>query len=168
VLTRRIPIIIAVLLSTLSSAQQLSHKKGRSADEVLSRVAEFHGAPGVFAVAGYRIGQRALAELDENQSTFNFDVTHRTPMAIPLVCIVDGIQAATGVSLGKLNLWLVETSRDKMETVIRDKQSGKVLHFRLRPDFLSRFLDVPEERQKEAAREVLKLPDSAIFTVTAM
>lgn len=55
-----------------------------------------------------------------------------------------------------------------METVIHDKQSGKVLYFRLRKDFLSRFLEVPEDRQKQAVREVLKMPDSAIFTVSRM
>jgi formylmethanofuran dehydrogenase subunit E len=80
-------------------------------------------------------------------------------------CIADGVQAATGVSAGKLSLHLVETTPDKLETTIQDKRSGKILAFRLRPEFLSKYLDTPEDRQPAAAREVLKLPDSAIFTI---
>jgi len=33
------------------------------------------------------------------------------------------------------------------------------------PEFLAKYLDTPTERQASAAREVLKSPDSALFTV---
>jgi formylmethanofuran dehydrogenase subunit E len=137
----------------------------QSASDVLARVAEFHGAAGVFAVVGYRIGVRALNELQEQRGSFSLDVTHHTPFQVQWSCIADGVQAATGVSAGKLNLRLVETTPDKLETIMKDKRSGKVLSFRLRPEFLSKYLDTPDDRQAAAARDVLKLPDSAIFTV---
>jgi len=136
-----------------------------AANDILSRVAEFHGAAGVFAVAGYRIGARALSELHEKRGSFSLDVTHHTPFQVQWSCIADGIQAATGVSAGKLNLRLVETTPANLETVIKDSHSGKVLSFRLRPEFLSKYLDIPEDRQAAAARDVLNLPDSAIFTI---
>jgi hypothetical protein len=100
-----------------------------AANDILSRVAEFHGAAGVFAVAGYRIGVRALSELHEKRGSFSLDVTHRTPFEVQWSCIADGIQAATGVSVGKLNLHLVQVMRDQLETVIRDKQSGRCSPF---------------------------------------
>jgi hypothetical protein len=75
------------------------------------------------------------------------------------------VQAATGVSMGKLNLHLVEVSPDKLETVIWDKHTGKVLYFHLQQEFLSRYLNTPRERQATAAHEALNLPDQAIFTV---
>jgi formylmethanofuran dehydrogenase subunit E len=156
-------IITALLVFPLAGIAQ--DQSAVTANDILSRVAEFHGAAGVFAVAGYRIGARALSELQEKRGSFSLDVTHRTPFQVQWSCIADGIQAATGVSAGKLNLRLVETTPDKLETVIRDNRSGKALSFRLRPEFLSRYLDIPEDRQASAAREVLALPDNAIFTV---
>jgi hypothetical protein len=54
---------------------------------------------------------------------------------------------------------------DKLETVIKDQRSGKVLTFRLQPEFQTKYLDTPEDRQAAAARDVLSLPDSAIFTI---
>jgi formylmethanofuran dehydrogenase subunit E len=136
-----------------------------AANDILARVVEFHGTAGVFAVAEYRIGARALTELQEKRGSFRLDVTHHTPFEVQWSCIADGIQAATGVSAGKLNLRLLETTPDKLETVIKDNRSGKILSFRLRPEFLSKYLDTPEARQAAAARDVLKLPDSAIFTI---
>jgi len=158
----RIGIVALAVLSLVAVAQDTASP---SESAILARVAEFHGAAGVFAVAGYRIGARALGELGEKRGSFDLDVTHRTPFQVQWSCIADGIQAATGVSVGKLNLRLVETSPEKLETVIRDKRSGRTLSFRLRPDFLSKYLDLPEDRQAAAARELLKLPDSAIFTM---
>jgi formylmethanofuran dehydrogenase subunit E len=153
-------VLLAVPLAALAQDQSAP-----SRNDILARVAEYHGAAGVFAVAGYRIGARALTELGEKRGSFSLDVTHHTPFQVQWSCVADGVQAATGVSAGKLNLRLVETSPDKLETVIRDKRSGKILSFRLRPEFLSKYLDTPEDRQAEAAREVLRLPDSAIFTI---
>jgi formylmethanofuran dehydrogenase subunit E len=157
--------IIIAVLSTFVLSGQGQNPASPSASEVLSRVAEFHGAAGVFAVVGYRIGARALSLLNEKRGSFSLDVTHRTPLEVQWSCIADGIQASTGVSAGKLNLHVVETTRENLETVIRDHRSGKLLSFHLQAAFLSKFLDIPENRQPEAAREVLKLPDDAIFTV---
>ena len=154
-----------VALGVLSLVAVAQDTVSPSENAILGRVAEFHGAAGVFAVVGYRIGERALGELNEKWGSFNLDVTHRTPLEVQWSCIADGIQASTGVSVGKLNLHLVETTRENLETIIRDKRSGKVVSFRLQPAFLSKFLDIQENRQPEAAREVLKLSDDAIFTV---
>lgn len=145
----------------------LAQEQPEAANTILSRVAEFHGAAGVFAVAGYRIGARALTELREKRGSFSLDVTHRNPLRVQWSCIADGIQAATGVSTGKLNLRLMETTPDKLETVIKDNRSCKVLIFRLKPEFLAKYLDTPEERQAAVARDVLGMPDSAIFTIQA-
>lgn len=158
----RTGIFVLASFSSLAVAQETA---SISENAILSKVAEFHGAAGVFAVAGYRIGVRALGELQEKRGSFSLDVTHYTPFQVQWSCIADGIQAATGVSAGKLNLRLLETTPDKLETVIRDNRSGKILSFRLRPEFLSKYLDTPEDRQAAAARDVLKLPDSAIFTI---
>jgi formylmethanofuran dehydrogenase subunit E len=134
----------------------------------LERVAAIHGAAGPFAVAGYRMGEAALHELGTNRGSFSLDVTHRTPMRVQFSCIADGWQAATGVSAGKLNLHLVEVRPENTETIILDKKTGKTLVFRLRKQFLQKYLDLPEKKQKEAGREVAELPDDQIFTVSSL
>src|SRR5579885_2476791 len=92
-----------VLALMLATAPQF-HAQEANTDEILRLVAEFHGNTGVFAVAGYRIGQEALRELGQQRGSFDLDVTHRTPMQVQYSCVADGLQAATGVSAGKLNL----------------------------------------------------------------
>jgi len=131
---------------------------------IFCRISDLHGGCGVFAVAGYRIGVRALQDLGIARGSFSVDVTHNTPFQTQWSCIADGVQAATGVSVGKLNLRLVEVGRDGLKTTICDRRSGRGFSFRLRPDFLNRYLDTPPGRQEEAAREALRLPDSAIFS----
>ncbi len=160
---RRKATLTAMLVFPLAGLAQ--DQAADAANGILSRVAEFHGAAGVFAVVGYRIGVRALNEPHGKRGSFSLDVTHHTPFQVQWSCIADGIQAATGVSAGKLNLRLVETTPDKLETVILDNRSGKTLSFRLHPEFLSKYLNTPEDRQVAAAGDVLKLPDSGIFTV---
>ena len=69
----------------------------------MQQIAFIHGGTGPFAVAGYRIGQRALKELNLPRGTFTLEVIHKTPNEVQYSCIADGVQAATGVSVGKLN-----------------------------------------------------------------
>lgn len=134
-------------------------------DEILKRVAEFHGNAGVFAVAGYRMGEAALHELGKARGSFDLDVTHRTPLKVQYSCVADGWQAATGVSAGKLSLHIVEAPITQFETVVKDRKSSKQLVFRIRPEFLKRYLDLPYNQQAAAAREVASMPAEKIFTI---
>lgn len=154
------------LLSRSGLAQTSSKGGMPSVDVILDRVAAIHGAAGVFAVAGYRMGERALHDLRADRGSFVLDVTHRTPLQVQYSCVADGWQAATGVSAGKLNLHIVEVPAKDTETVIRNRQTGKALVFRLRKEFLAKYLDVPQEKQKAAGREVAGLADDQIFTIS--
>ncbi len=93
----------------------------------LSRVQDYHGGAGPWAVIGYRIGMRALKELGiprlghDNSGLF---VTHYCPMKVQYTCMADGLHAATGASIGKLNLKLEDTSLEQLHTVVRHPASG--------------------------------------------
>jgi formylmethanofuran dehydrogenase subunit E len=156
---------VAFVITSVLPLSGFAQTAAKVESDALSRVAGIHGAAGVFAVAGYRIGARALIELNYQRGSFALDVTHKTPLEVQWSCIADGIQAATGVSAGKLNLHIVETTRANLETVVRDKKTGRTLVFRLAPGFLQKYLDTPREHQASAAREVLTLPDSSIFSI---
>lgn len=134
-------------------------------ETALARVREIHGDAGPWAVTGYRIGQAALAALRLPRHSFSLDIRHRAPAQVQYSCIVDGVQAATGASPGKLNLRHEIAALEAMETIAADRRSGRTLHFRLRPAFVASILDVPYPQFEEAARRVLALPDAEIFDV---
>ncbi len=129
----------------------------------LARVKEVHGATGPWAVAGYRIGERALKELGLPRQSQDLEVVHRCPAEVQFSCIADGVQAATGASPGKLNLRLETASRDDLRTVIRDKKSGRTLTFTLRPEFTRSITDLPFDQLEAEGRRVAALPDDGIF-----
>jgi hypothetical protein len=138
---------------------------GPSVAACLARVKEFHGDAGPWAVAGYRIGERALKELGLPRQSHDLDVVHRCPAEVQYSCMADGVQAATGASPGKLNLRLEPAPREDLRTVIRDKRSGRTLTFTLEPEFARSILDLPMGRGIAEGRRVASLPDDAIFRV---
>jgi formylmethanofuran dehydrogenase subunit E len=131
----------------------------------LAEVAAIHGGAGPWAVLGWRMGSFALAALGLSKHDFAIEVVHAAPAEVQYSCIADGAAAATGASLGKLNLRLVEARADGVRTVFRDKTSGRSITLEPTPEFRRRFGDVPRERLGEAGREVLSLPDAQLFRV---
>ncbi|WP_437481885.1 FmdE family protein [Sorangium sp. So ce1014] len=78
-------------------------------------------------------------------------------------CIADGAAAATGASLGKLNLSLVEASEAGVETTCRRRSTGQAMTLRPSAAFRARFRDVPRAQLAAAGQEVLSLPDGEVF-----
>lgn len=138
---------------------------GPSVAACLSRVKEVHGGTGPWAVAGYRIGERALKELGLPRQSHALEVIHRCPAEVQYSCIADGVQAATGASPGKLNLRLETATREDLRTVIRDRRSGRTLTFTLEPGFARSISNLSMDRLEAEGRRVAALPDDAIFRV---
>jgi len=132
-------------------------------DAALHAVAEIHGAAGPWAVAGYRMGEFALAKLGAKRGGFDLDVTHHAPAKVQYSCMVDGNAAATGASLGKLSLHLVPAAEDELSTTYVLKSTGASLTLQPTAEFKARYKDVPHEKFDAVAREILALPYSAIF-----
>lgn len=131
----------------------------------LQRVAAVHGGTGPWAVAGYRMGEYALARLGLARGSFDIEVTHHTPRQVQYSCIADGAAAATGASAGKLNLNLVEAPPDGVQTHYRKRSTGQALSLRLTPAFRERFSHVSNAELAAAGRQVLQLPDREIFEI---
>ncbi len=93
-------------------------------DAKLDEVARIHGAPGPWAVAGYRMSEYALAKLGLQRGSFDLDITHHTPKQVKYSCIADGAAAYSGASIGKLNLSLVDATPETVETEYRNKKTG--------------------------------------------
>lgn len=147
-----------------AEAHGQEHGAADDRQELLRRVAAIHGGAGPFAVAGFRMGQAALRQLGLEPGRFDLLVVHSCPAKVQWSCIADGLQAATGTSLGKLNLRWVETEQDVSSLIgTRDGKQGLV--GRLSPAFVQRYLDTPRERLMAAGEEVAGLPEGEVFTL---
>jgi len=136
-------------------------------DEAITRVSAIHGGAGPWVVAGYRMGEYALAKLGLERQTFDLEVVHHTPHEVQYSCIADGAAAATGASAGKLNLTLVDATPATVATTYRRKSTGQTVTLRPTRAFAERFRDVPRDQLAAAGRTVLALPASEVFEEVA-
>lgn len=165
----RVPITL-VLLAVISLASAQHHHPHHAAPAAengtpaLERTAAIHGRPGPFAVAGYQMGEAALRTLGLPRGSFDLEVIHYSPQQVQWSCIADGLQAATGVSAGKLNLRLVPTEGE-VYSVVRNRKTGRSLRFELADTFIKDFKDLPPEKLTEAGSAVVKREDAQVFRI---
>lgn len=132
-------------------------------DLALHRVAAVHGDAGPWAVAGFRMGKYALKKLDLASYSFDLEITHASPKLPQYACVADGASAATGASVGKLNLTLEDADAEHVQTRYRKKSTGVSVTLKPSAAFVARYRDLPRDRLREAGREVMTLPDSEVF-----
>lgn len=166
-------VVLALLLSPLAFACQGppapgAHGQGETTTAAasagpLQKVASIHGGAGPWAVLGYRMGVFALEKLALKPGSFDLDVKHESPRTPQFACVADGAQAATGASLGKVNLSLVEADEAHVQTTYKKKSTGQTLTLKPTQAFRDRFKDVPREKLGEAGAQVLDLPNDALF-----
>jgi formylmethanofuran dehydrogenase subunit E len=164
-------LLLLALLVLPACREHHGHDHGHSHDHAppaasadpLADVARVHGGSGPWAVAGYRMGQFALRKLDLPRQSFDLDVTHRGPMEPQYACVADGASAATGASLGKVNLRLEEAPVDGVVTIYKNRKTGQTVALRPTAAFKQRFLNVPRPELGKAGAQVLTLKDEEIF-----
>ena len=90
----------------------------------LAYAAQFHGHLGPWATAGTRLGMAGLREVDA-KGHFDVDVVCQGPfIKPPKSCFLDGLQVATGATLGKRNLHCARTPTDEIVVRVRNTQTG--------------------------------------------
>lgn len=139
---------------------------GAWADDVdvkLDAVAAVHGDAGAWAVAGFRMGEAALKSLGLERGAFALKVEHRSPREVRYACIADGAQAATGASVGRLQLSFAEVKVEKLATLYTNKDTGKSVRLRPTAAFIKRFMEVPREKARAAGREAMTMADADVF-----
>ena len=132
-------------------------------DAALAAVAAVHGGSGPFAVAGYRIGTRALRDLGLPRGSFDVEVVHTSPGEVQWSCIADGVAAATGASVGRLTLRRVDSPDGSTHTLVRNRATGATVRYTLTEGFVQRFRDTPRPQLDAQGRTVLDLPESEVL-----
>jgi formylmethanofuran dehydrogenase subunit E len=111
------------------------------------------------------MGAYALHQLGLERGSFDLDVTHASPSEVQYSCIADGAAAATGASLGKLNLHWQEAPLPDTRTTYLRKSTGQKITLEVTPAFAQRFADIPRPQLKAAGEEVMRLANREIFEV---
>lgn len=141
----------------------------------LAQLVQFHGHLGPAAVAGARMGMIGLRAV-EAKGYFDVEATCEGPMARPpQACFLDGVQAATGATLGKRNLTWIQA--DQIVLRIKNTRTGKAVELRPTPvilELLSPHKAPPaaaaspqsDKRLEAVARKIATLPEQEIARVT--
>lgn len=130
--------------------------------ELLDRAVEFHGHGGPFMVVGLRMGLAALRVLDA-EGWFDINSLIRLRWRPPDSCVIDGIQIATGCTMGKHNIEVIEG--DGIEaTFTRETENLKItLRQEIHRKIIGLLSEKREEPVKKMMEELSKTPDNEIF-----
>ncbi len=131
-------------------------------DPGLNRVLAISGSSGPFAVAGYRMGQAAMKQLGLGRASADCEVIHHAPTDPALSSVVDGLQAATGASLGKRNLSLVNAPGNESYSIVRNRKTNRQVRLTLTPGFLKAHRGA---ESAAAGARLIAAPEGDIFHV---
>lgn len=144
----------------------------------LGRVVQFHGHLGPAVVAGARMGMAAVEAVGA-KGYFDVEVTCRGPFTRPpQACFLDGVQVATGATMGKRTLvW-----EPAFDIVVRVKnvRNGKTAEVRPTPalaELLGASQSPPQgthgpsaqdhERLEATSRKIAVMPVKELMSITA-
>jgi formylmethanofuran dehydrogenase subunit E len=139
---------------------------------------EFHGHQCPFMPVGYRMGRLALEKLGiEREKDHGFFVIAELGEGHPQTCMMDGIQAATGATFGKL--LITKTFYGKLAATFYHPQKAAI-RYSLKPDAVDamgkfEFIasrkkgiepsQIPAPVSEEIIRWVYEQSDETLFTV---
>lgn len=143
----------------------------------LGRVVDFHGHLGPSVVAGARMGMAGLRAV-EAEGYFDVEVVCEGPFAEPpRACFLDGLQVATGATLGKRTLrW---EPGERIAVRVKHSKTGKTAVLRPTPALLALLAPIEsgpklagqvdehrpsvEARLEAAARKIASLPEGELI-----
>ncbi len=130
-------------------------------DDVLENIKRFHGHLGPYAVIGYRMGLLANDKLGDDP--FAKHAVALTGITTPISCIIDGIQLASGCTLGKGNI-AVHGDGEAAARFIGD--DGAVLHLTLRPAVQEEIdTQVTDDNIESYAADIYQRSDEELFII---
>jgi len=123
-------------------------------------LSRFHGHLGVYVTVGLRMGQIGKRVFGDHKGLTANVVCRSRP---PMLCIVDGVQFASGCTMGKGNIAVGEAD-DPVATFAKD---GRELRIALRPGWRERIdREMSKELEREQSLFYLGLSEAELFDVS--
>ncbi|MCA9256541.1 MAG: DUF4198 domain-containing protein [Phycisphaerales bacterium] len=126
-----------------------------------------HGSIDPWAVAGFIMGERALIELGLPYGSGDFLAVQHSPKALPYTAMLDGLQAATGATVGKLNLKLSEAPASELRCEFFHLATGEGLTYRLNADILAKLKAVEGHDAESLAVRMMTMSGDELFDAPA-
>lgn len=129
-------------------------------ERLMDDAVRFHGHLGAFLILGLKAGLYANEVLGKD--SFGTHAVVETELVPPASCFVDGVQLATGCTMGKGNIEL----RRGGSLTVTFMNKGKEITLLLRDDVLERLKGISSKgRSKEAALALVDQPIQELFYV---
>lgn len=122
-----------------------------------------HGRIDPWAVAGFLMGERALIELGLPYGSDDFLAVQHSPQALPYTAMVDGLQAATGATVGKLNLKLKEARAEDLRCEFFHLSTGEGLTYRLNGDIVAKLMAAEGHDAESLAVRMMTMSGDELF-----
>lgn len=131
---------------------------------LLDRAVEFHGHGGPFIVVGLRMGLAAL-KLFKAKGWFDMTCCLDLPFNPPYSCVIDGVQVATGCTMGKRNIEV----RDREGIAGEFTTDNGRIRLSLKPKFLEKIRETlylsDEEATQALIEEIIEANDRSLFEI---
>jgi len=127
-----------------------------NSDELLEQAARFHGHLGPFLVLGLKAGLRAVEIL--GWKPLKMTATIILVRKIPYTCFLDGVQFATGCTLGKGNIKVLEGEGIRALFSLE----GRGIELKVRDEVL-RKAEFAGSRMEEVTREFMAKKSEELF-----
>ena len=127
----------------------------------LAALKTFHGHLGPYLVAGVRMGRHALKRLQATRY-FGLEADVWCPDGPPSSCLLDGLQFATGCTLGKGNIR--HHVDEEIRALFRNRHTNEVVLLTFRPEALQAGMAELQRANDEAgAQYVYDLPEEELL-----
>lgn len=131
---------------------------------LLEKAGDFHGHLGPFLVVGVRAGLRGLRELQARKENLDVSAKARLTYSVPYSCILDGIQVATGCTIGNTRLTYEDSSNPMI--LFRNK-AGRAVAVSILPEAIDELMRqlAKDASSDEAAYKAAAMADEELFKV---
>jgi len=130
----------------------------------LEEAAALHGHLGPWLTIGYRAGERAV-EVLKPQTEFDLRCVIKTPAKTPYTCALDGIQASTKCTLGKLSIKLEHVEHVSQSSYLFENvKTGRKVELKLKPHVRDVVEEISSSKgMEEASKWVLQQSLDQLF-----
>jgi len=131
---------------------------------LLEKARDLHGHLGPFLVVGVRAGLRGLRELQARKENLDVSAKARLTYSVPYSCILDGIQVATGCTIGNRRLTYEDSSNPMI--LFRNK-AGRAVAVSILPEAIDELMRqlAKDASSDEAAYKAAAMADEELFKV---
>jgi formylmethanofuran dehydrogenase subunit E len=143
-------------------------KEELNLDSIVKEAVDFHGHLGPFLVLGARMGLIGLKELQVKKGDSKLRATAILERTVPFSCAIDGIQVATGCTVGNGRLKLKNTKNIiASEFCLNGKEHVIVTLKPMKFKDLKKALpkDVHSYKNIQLARMIASSPEEELFTI---